>query len=215
MVSICAACSSHANSAPLPRTQSWNVIGRVRQVTFAPGYDWQPHAVTMAGTPELGDGGVFRVGPETIVLANGVTLQVRAGTPGANACVELMTPANKLAVTGLPAPDGLRDSAVRNYGPRSAVCIVIAQTDHNHVVRRFSVLGGDAKGLADVGALRKAEPGGFLTQSGFVFRLGNEVSGSCAPPKTSLRALIRGFSHHALVDPSTGEIAEIGCLGNL
>jgi hypothetical protein len=188
-------------------------MGRVLRVDFGPGYDWQPKTFTMTMTPELGPTSptrLFTVGPEVIHLTDGRVLRVPPKTPGANGCVELMTDANKLAVTGLPPPEGLRHSAP-NYGRRNA-CIVIAAVAKHDVVRRFSVLA-DQHGLANVGQLVAARGTAYLTWSGYVFRLGSHVDGSCAPPRVTLGNLLRGKTfHQALVDPKTTTIVRIDCL---
>src|SRR5437667_9059040 len=115
----------------------------------------------MAGAPEIAGERTFTVGPETIVLTDGRALHVPARTPGANACIELMNNANKLAVTGLPPPDGLRDGAVRDFGPRNKVCVVIGSAVDG-VVHRFSVVSDDTSALANVGALASVRAGSYL-----------------------------------------------------
>jgi hypothetical protein len=189
-------------------------MGRVLRVDFGRGYDWQPKSVAMTISPELAETyptSLFMVGPEVIHLTDGRVLHVPPKTPGANGCPELLTGANRLAVTGLPAPDGLRDSNLPINSRRHA-CIVIAAVAKHDVVRRFAVLP-DQHGLANVGELVAARGTAYLTRSGYVFRLGSHVDGSCAPPKVTLRKLLRGETfHQALVDPKTRTIVRIDCL---
>jgi len=189
-------------------------MGHVIRVQFGRGYDWQPKTVAMTASPEVGATRPFTVGPESIFLAGGRVLHVPPRTQGANACVELMTDANKLAVTGFGPPYGLRDAVVRNYGPRNKICIVIAAVAAGDVVQRFAVLG-DEDGLANVGALVAVRGESYLTSSGYRFRLDPHVQGACAPPKVAVSKLLRGSRpHQALVDPITGAIVKINCVNS-
>jgi hypothetical protein len=210
-----AACGGSHSAAVHVKEHAWNFIGRVGRVEFDKGYDWQPKTIAMAGAPEIGGKATFTVGPETIVLTDGRVLHVPARTPGANACVELMTNANKLAVTGFPPPEGLRDAAVRNYGPRNKFCVIIGSVVDG-VVHRFSVVSDDTSALANVGALASARAGSYLTTSGYRFRFDAHIGGKCGPANISPKKLLSGAQlHEALVNPASGTIVTINCFYRL
>jgi hypothetical protein len=215
----------HRSSAPAPRPveHRWDVIGTVAGVVRAPGYHTEPEAIVTTGAPEISSGpsagSLFTVGPERIDLVGGKVLVLPAGTPGANACIDLMTDADKLDLTGLPAPEGLRDAGVRNYGAVRGQCVVVAALDAHGRVARFSVLdtagnekSGTHPGLANAGGIAARSGDRYLTSSGYSFPLDRHVWGSCSPDQVSVSRL-RHRPNNAYVDPRVGTIVEVDCLG--
>jgi len=210
--------------ATLPVEHRWDVIGVVERVERAADYRTQPKTIVSATNPEIdatpSGAVVFRVGPERIHLVGGAVLDVPAATPGANACVELLTDAEKVGLTGLAALEGLDDATVRNNGAPNDPCVVIAALDtHRHVVR-FSALdtaeGARSQlhaGLANVGGLVAQTRDRYLTSSGYAFRLDRRVRGDCTPDKVSLSRLRSSWPNSAYVDPHRDTIVEIDCLG--
>jgi len=216
----------HRSSVPpLPVEHRWDVIGTVARVDRSPDYYTQPETIVTTGAPEISSGpsagAVFTVGPERIDLVDGKVLVVPAGTPGANACIALMTDADRLDLTGLPAPEGLRDAAVRNYGGVArGQCVVAAALDVRGLVVRFSVLDTAESekshlhvGLANVGGIVARSGDRYLTSSGYSFPLDRQVRGSCAPGQVSVSRLRNSRPNNAYVDPRIGAIVEVDCLG--
>jgi hypothetical protein len=203
---------------PLPVEHRWDVIGTVKRVDFAKNYKTQPKTITMSVAPELNvrqsGASTFTVGPERIHLTDGRVLRVPAHTPGANACIELMTKDDKIAVTGLGPPDGLLDRVVRNYGPRNWTCVIVAALDAHGLVTRFSVLDTTDKlvankGLASVRGVVARRGGRYLTESGYAFPLDPHATGDCTPDKISLS---EHRPNEALIDSKRKTIVEIDCL---
>jgi hypothetical protein len=195
---------------PLPVELRWDVIGTVTHVDFAKGYQTQPKKITMTYVPELDirqDGAsTFTVGPERIHLTDGRVVRVPAHTPGANACAELMTTADKIAYTGFSLPDALNTRYLPGHP-----CVIIAALDAQGLVQRFSVLNTDQRdthgGLANVGAVVARRGSRYLTDSGYAFPLDPHAGGGCTPHKGSLSNL----QNEGFVDPMKKAIVEIDC----
>ena len=210
--------------APLPVEHRWDVIGVVARVERAANYRTRPETIATASNPEIdanwSGAVVFRVGPERIRLVGGTVLDVPAATPGANACVELMTDADKLRLTGFSALEGLDDATVRKNGAPNDPCVVIATLDARKRVTRFAVLdtgeGSRSRlhvGLANVGGLVARTGDRYLTRSGYAFVLDPHARGDCTPDQVGLAQLRNSRPNNAYVDPHRRTIVEVDCLG--
>ena len=192
------------------------MIGVVTHASFGGDYVTHPADVTYTLTNDLDEREeIFTLGPIQLHLVGGGRLEVPAGTPGANGCPELMTEAQKLAVTGLAPPLGVDEEQVRLYGPRSPVCLVIASLAADGDVARFEVLPTDDGGHAEVGGLLEAVDGGVLTESTYVFPLAEDVALDCVD-SVSIEGLLDGddgdaAGHVAFVDPTAGVIVSVAC----
>jgi hypothetical protein len=156
------------------------------------------------------------VGPMTLVLSDGQHLSVLPGTPGGNACLELMDARDRRRATGMDHPT---DRQVRLYGGLEARCS-ISGTRIGKRVTSFQVRRHRAgTQLVDIGAVSGIDPSGRLAFSGLVFSVDRRVVVQCsdiAPGDivhTVGRLMAQGRFLVGLVSAATQRVLEIDCLG--
>lgn len=207
--SVAGCTSDEEPPGPVVPERSWDVIGVVAGATHLPGYETTGGAITQ-GDPRTGH---FTVGPMDVEMADGSVLHVPAETPGGNACLPLMTSADRRFATG-QARDDIPDEAVVSMAGLSDGCVVIAALDPNGSVARFQILSTDPLGRADVGDLVERRRSGYLTGSGFVFDLAPDAEVVCNSEAVDVDSFLEPGRWSAVsVDVESGEIAAIKCVG--
>lgn len=201
---------SEEEEQPRPAVQErpWDVIGVVTDAEHLPGYE------TTGGMTTPGGPGSppFTVGPVDLVLADGTRLYVPAETPGGNACLPLMTEADRRFATGM-SEDQIPDETVRLYGGLSEECVMIAALDEADAVEWFEILSTDPLGRATVGDLVERRGSGLLTESGFVFSLAPDADLTCGPEPVELASYFESDRwEEVAVDVASGDIVAIDCL---
>lgn len=181
-------------------------IGEVESVSF--GDEWQ-----MEGGV-LGDGGpdaVTTVGPQTINLSAGETLNVPSGTGGGNLCLQLIHPQQVSKITGEPSVTEVEEiPSYEGWWDWSVLCVVMGQTSDTGDVSWFEVLAVtrfDGVQLAEVGEVAglNFEQDSIVTSRGFRFALKTENSDGG-------EGLDQVEAMHALADWSTGDVVGLRCV---
>lgn len=189
-------------------------FGRVVSVEF--GDDWAITPSDVAVTPGASSG--TTVGPAILYFDNGTSLEVPAGTPGGNACLELVRPEDWPAITGLENPTlkQLRRNDIPNdcflYGvltPDGQVAWFDVATEYLH---------GDSTATLLRRPLRLVEQT-FVVEGNLGFPLAEDVEIICINP-LSVEEYAADLDEHAQrsvieISTTTGEIVHIFCFAEL
>jgi hypothetical protein len=206
---VIASCSSEPRDPTAAIVErSWNVIGEVTAVSFGQGYTHEPSDfVTSSGGP--GWDFDFRVGPMELTMGDGTALNVGAHTPGGNYCRVLLTPQDRIDLTGMPEPtDSMVDAQVG--GPN---CWIVGETnDDGRTVRWFETRTGYPSGDVAVGHAVAVDGTGILTDQGWRFPYADgERSRPCGGDTTLAELIADGVYPGVLFNAATKSVSRLDC----
>ena len=182
-------------------------MGEVESVVFGDDWAMQPREATLArGGPD----GDVTVGPQTVALVDGRTLDVPALTPGGNLCLGLGHPSQVSAITGEPTASLEDVPRLETAVDWTDPCVIMGQLRNSGSVAWFAVLDTTSfqgRSLADVGEVAAVDlaAGTMTTLDGFEFPL-DATESDCGRPLTE------GGFMQALADWNTGSVVALVCL---
>lgn len=188
-------------------------LGRVVNVEF--GDDWAITPADVAVTPGAKSG--TTVGPAILYFEDGTSLEVPAGTPGGNACLELVRPEDWTAITGLE--NSTLEQLRRNGIPGD--CFLYGALRPNGQVAWFDIAeyrDGDPTATLLRRPLRLVEQT-LVVEGNLGFPLAEDVEIICINP-LSVEQYAIDLDEHAPrsvieIDTTTGEIVNIFCFAEL
>ncbi|MEX0865638.1 MAG: hypothetical protein WD269_12330 [Acidimicrobiia bacterium] len=185
-------------------------IGRVVSVEF--GDEWAITPSDVAVTPGAAAG--TTVGPAILHLDDGTTLEVPAGTPGGNGCIELVRPEDWAAITGLENPT--LEQLRRNDIPYD--CFIYGALTPGGQVAWFDIAAEYRAGDPTSKLLRRPVrlvEDSLIVEGDLGFRLAPDVEILCLNQLT-IEEYAADLLEHASrsvieISTSTGEITTITC----
>ncbi len=186
----------------------WNVIGEVTSAEFGDGYAHEPtEFVTSSGGP--GWKFDFRLGPVILTMADGTTLNVAARTPGGNTCRVLLTPQDRVDLTGVPEPT---DAMVDAQFGSGSICWIVGETaPDGQTLRWFETATGSPTSVS-VGRAVAVDNQGILTDQGWRFPYGEgERSRPCGGDSTLSELIADGVYPDVQFDPVAKKVSRLDC----
>lgn len=188
--------------------RTWNLIGEVASAEFGDGYAHEPKdLVTSSGGP--GWNFDFRLGPMILKMADGTTLNVAARTPGGNYCRVLLTPQDRIDLTGVPQPT---DATVDAQFGGGSICWIVGETAADgRTLRWFQTATGSPTSVS-VGRAVDVDDKGILTDQGWRFPYGEGQRVRPCGGDTTLSELIGdGVYPDVQFDPVAQKVSRIDC----
>lgn len=162
-----------------------------------------------------GHDGRTRVGPATVRLRGGEKLEISAGTPGGNACPDLIRAEDVARLEAIPVDEASYDTITQ---PTPSQCVLIGERDTDGAVSWFQVLHEISEDGSHVefGSAMPEGPRRARVQEGFVFPLAQNVTINCLPgegldsPEDVFTE--RAGRHVSHVSIDTGNLTELSCI---
>jgi hypothetical protein len=162
-----------------------------------------------------GEDASTRVGPATVRLVDGDVLYIPAGTPGGNACPDLIRVEEIARMEAIPVEMADYDAVSH---PKPSLCVLIGERDPEGVVSWFQVLHrlSDDGSQVEFGSGVLDNGRQVRVQEGFIFALAPDVRIDCLPgdgldsPEEVFEERAGWHVSHVSVD--TGQVTELACI---